>query len=336
MSFRNHTGLLVASGHRVVVGLDFGVTHSGFAYAHVADANKTEGYYEWDDQIMPYCKTLTALLYDKAAKKTINWGYTALKEATTGDHPNQKVLLTENKVSTGANGRRILPEDMEPLDIIAEYLKEMHTLIMTKLQEKFGSTLQNEDVHYAVTVPAIWSEQAKTNLRKAAAMAGLISSAEVVSPRLALVLEPEAAAMYCCKKVPEAQLRSNETMMIVDAGGGTVDIAVEKLIIGAERTKLTEVTRGTGDLCGSTFVDRRFLDWLSSKVGTDALTEVKSDNPTAYQQVLRGWETLKRQFKGAESFSSKAHMTFPIPGALYNLMADDEMEKLEEETRRNS
>lgn len=47
--------------------------------------------------------------------------------------------------------------------------------------------------------------------------------------------------------------------------------------------------------------------------------------------VLVNWESLKRQFKGAETFRNKEQITFPLPTALYNLMSDEYMEALEEQ-----
>lgn len=46
-----------------------------------------------------------------------------------------------------------IPAGVDPLTIVAQYLKALHKIFLTKLQEKFGPDLQNEDVHYALTVP---------------------------------------------------------------------------------------------------------------------------------------------------------------------------------------
>ena len=45
--------------------------------------------------------------------------------------------------------------------------------------------------------------------------------------RLVLVGEPEAAAMYCEKQCESwTSMQDQDTFMIVDAGGGTVDIII--------------------------------------------------------------------------------------------------------------
>ena len=45
--------------------------------------------------------------------------------------------------------------------------------------------------------------------------------------------------------------------MIVDCGGGTVDLTTRKLL---EDDQLGEVTERAGDFCGSTFIDKEFIN----------------------------------------------------------------------------
>lgn len=44
-----------------------------------------------------------------------------------------------------------------------------------------------------------------------------------------LALEPEAAALYCRHDKKELQFKKGTKYMVVDCGGGTVDIAVHKI-----------------------------------------------------------------------------------------------------------
>ena len=52
-----------------------------------------------------------------------------------------------------------------------------------------------DSVKWVITVPAIWSNRAKTFIREAAVKAGLVE--EEQSPRLLVILEAIAAARYC-------------------------------------------------------------------------------------------------------------------------------------------
>jgi hypothetical protein len=57
--------------------------------------------------------------------------------------------------------------------------------------------------------------------------------------------------------------------MVVDCGGGTVDIVVHRKEGGDDDTKelrLREVAKGTGDCCGGTVVDAGFLELLKESM----------------------------------------------------------------------
>ncbi len=59
---------------RVVVGLDFGTTFSGFAFAHMSDPHLIYSFYDWPMQTKgggrPYCKAITALYYKSPSSPT--------------------------------------------------------------------------------------------------------------------------------------------------------------------------------------------------------------------------------------------------------------------------
>ncbi|RUP21540.1 hypothetical protein BC936DRAFT_139176 [Jimgerdemannia flammicorona] len=125
-----------------------------------------------------------------------------------------------------------------------------------------------------LTVPAMWSDRAKSIMRQAAVQAGLISPTDH-HDRLMLISEPEAAALYCERKCEQYRLNHGDRFMICDCGGGTVDLIVFEIEEsegggeGAESTaknrKLKEVTRGHGQSCGSVFLDKNMRELLKTK-----------------------------------------------------------------------
>jgi molecular chaperone DnaK (HSP70) len=74
-----------------------------------------------------------------------------------------------------------------------------------------------------MTVPAIWTDKAKAMMREAAIKAGIIDGHDPLE-RLVFVAEPEAAAAYCENKYNAWNLSHECRFMIVDAGGGTIDL----------------------------------------------------------------------------------------------------------------
>jgi molecular chaperone DnaK (HSP70) len=87
--------------------------------------------------------------------------------------------------------------------------------------------------------------------------------------------------------------------MIVDCGGGTVDLTTRKLLEG---DKLEEVTEREGDFCGGSFVDDEFLKFIGEKVGESALKLVRKNHYSQLQYLVQDFcRRVKTQFTGQES-----------------------------------
>ena len=91
-------------------------------------------------------------------------------------------------------------------------------------------------------------------MRRAAFDAGLIS--EESSDRLELVLEPEAACIACEAENPA--LDNGDTLMVLDCGGGTVDITMHRVAQKMPDLILDELRSPSGGPWGSTFIDAEF------------------------------------------------------------------------------
>lgn len=141
----------------------------------------------------------------------------------------------------------------------------------------------------------MWSDKAKSTMREAAIMAGLIQE-EDHRDRLMLISEPEAAALYCEKKCEQFNLKHNDRFMICDAGGGTVDLIVFEIDERSGR-KLRECTKGHGQSCGSVFLDRRMRKLLKRK-----FREYLSSIPaSAFETMMDNFvDLIKPQFDGIE------------------------------------
>src|SRR3954470_2067553 len=74
--------------------------------------------------------------------------------------------------------------------------------------------------------------------------------------------------------------------MIVDCGGGTVDLTTRKLN-GIKPLQLGEVTERIGDFCGSTFIDKEFVKFLREKLGTRAIDLLIEKHYGQYQYMVQ-------------------------------------------------
>jgi hypothetical protein len=122
-----------------------------------------------------------------------------------------------------------------------------------------------------VTVPAVCSDLAKDSTLRAIRKGGFNTTVFPKLKRTVLTTEPEAAAKYTIQSlrgsVQDEQFAIGDGFIVCDMGGGTVDL-VSYRIAELEPTSLEEVTVGSGDQCGGSFVERGFLKWLERRLGT--------------------------------------------------------------------
>ncbi|RIB29568.1 hypothetical protein C2G38_2238825 [Gigaspora rosea] len=300
---------------RVVVSIDFGTTSSGYAYAHIHD---NEGR---DDTNFDYN------INEKWLNKLFKLGLSKLE-------------LGLNKLEIGSNKlvknlKLNLPTQFHPIEeqrykrAITDYLKKMgmfnlfadsytenhvtnvqcirQQLIVELIEEGIsehwpGVTLKN--VRWILTIPVVYSYRSKQIMRECASKANLTS--EIESDKLQFITEPEAAAIYCMTKnsLREFFLGKDESnFLIIDCGGGTVDLTMRKLLSNCE-VALSEVTECTGDFCGSVFIDQEFLKFLGEIVGHEAIELLCEKNYGQMQYMIRVFcQEVKAKYTGEENFS---------------------------------
>jgi molecular chaperone DnaK (HSP70) len=84
--------------------------------------------------------------------------------------------------------------------------------------------------------------------------------------------------------------------MMVDCGGGTVDLTTLKLL---ENKGLSEIIECTEDSCGSAFIDKGFINFLGQKLGNDAIELFKSNNYRQFQYIIQEFcQWVKLPFTG--------------------------------------
>lgn len=102
--------------------------------------------------------------------------------------------------------------------VVTDYLTELWKHTYETLERRYGTAfMSNTDTDVVLTVPAVWSDAAKDATLRAARAAGM-------GEKLALISEPEAAAVYTLKSIQPNHLRVGNNFIVCDAGGGTVDL----------------------------------------------------------------------------------------------------------------
>ncbi len=308
----------------VVVAIDFGTSRSGFAYKF-KESDVSVFRDLWPDNPISYPKTASYLLLSSTGEVEA-WGYTAMKklaqfraQGTAKDYyfaRNFKMELHSGKkdesglyVINENNGEKIYV-----IDLIAKYIRLIKEEALKEIKNSTSGELKDQEIRWCLSIPAIWKDKDKDLMRRAAQKAGLIASSDDQAERLFLVLEPEAAAIFCQEEDKNALTPGNK-IMIIDCGGGTVDITVHKLV---KDGGLDEVAPGTGGPFGSIYVDKSFQEYLTEKLSAEMVKLFHDQEPVGYFKMMEEWERTKCNF---DPETSGDIIYFNIPTRFYNFIS---------------
>ena len=90
-----------------------------------------------------------------------------------------------------------------------------------------------------------------------------------VGGALHIISEPEAAAIYALSALDPHGIKIGDTFVLCDAGGGTVDLITYKVSSLKPNLKLAEASPGSGSLCGASYLNRGFQEYLEEKLGDE-------------------------------------------------------------------
>ncbi|XMA20046.1 hypothetical protein WAI453_012837 [Rhynchosporium graminicola] len=264
-----------AGGMRMVVAVDFGTTYTTVAYANSLYPNRTKLLKNWGSGgDISQDKVPTVLRYDNGGTTgAYCWGYRAQQSAKDKRiHEWFKLGLCsdfeerrarESELIKKYKSKTALPpvEGEVCMNLVVNFLSGVKDAV----DKCFNSI--DEDVarcprDYIVTVPALWDHAEQEKTRQCAERAGMGSGAQ-----LQIISEPEAACIFAIQN--KISMKVNETFVICDAGGGTVDLAsytIESLIKAPFHCKLSGAATGSGGLCGSIFLNRIFEAYLEKKL----------------------------------------------------------------------
>ena len=299
-----------------VIAIDFGTGESGYAIvANSSNPNSKpiiEVFNPCDDNDQ---KTSTAILFDNN-KNFLDFGSNAIRKyAEIVDNGNTALLFQNYKISLyhmQSEANSMDGRSMPLITVISETLKYISNCALNKLSEQVGETLHKEKIRWILTVPALWNEEHKLFMRKAAVKAGIIN--EENSFNLLLCLEPEGASIQVREDSEEAlkkQITKGSIIVVLDCGGGTVDITINKMLCEPDEKFLSnEVISSTGGCeWGSKYVDTNFENFLKEFLG-EKLFAVYQKNASMKIDILDAFEILKKKFNPESVKHSRLQLSY--------------------------
>lgn len=216
--------------------------------------------------------------------------------------PDQKRELETAVSARHQDARRMeIPHHATAESVVTDYLRALVDHVLKTLRNQIGAALDAMEITYVITVPAIWSDQAKARTLTCAEKAGLADSTKIH-----IVSEPEAAAIHTLKATNPHKLSVGDTILLCDAGGGTVDLITFTIVQLSPALRLREAAPGTGRKCGSTFLNRRFEEFIRNRLGSCVGWDIDT-----MEQALQRFELVaKRRFAGETTDA----FAFPVPG----------------------
>lgn len=292
----------------VAIGIDFGTTYSGVSWAFSGDPTDIKDVQQYPTVGTAFKSRDEVQVPTQYDQRSGAWGYLVSK----GHSPIKwfKLLLLRDAdirddirnspyLQAARQQASLLGED-GVVDLVADYLRNIwqHCLREIELQID-AQALQNLPFKVAITIPAIWPQYARNMMKNAARRAGILQRRDIADTTLILVEEPEAAALATLldrRAYPEMGV--GETFMVVDCGGGTIDIISYK-VVQTTPFVIHEAVKGDGKLCGAFMVDDKFEHHMKNLSGL----KFENCDPADFRKfVYEEWEyAIKRSFTGSET-----------------------------------
>lgn len=165
--------------------------------------------------------------------------------------------------------------------VIIEYFK--NSLLEAISLSSLEGTYSKSDVDFVLALPANCGEGAKDLMRKAAEKAGIEAN------QLTIVYEEEAISSYCKHLKKENKIENG--FMVVDLGGGSVDIVVYKEAKDETLKKLYPPSGGRG---GGVSFDCEYEQFLENIWDKDIIKRFAKDYMEDYLIMQSDFETKIR------------------------------------------
>ncbi|KAK4159913.1 hypothetical protein QBC43DRAFT_326330 [Cladorrhinum sp. PSN259] len=299
-------------------GIDFGTTFSGVAWAWSGQPHDINIVTSWPSKLYGNSdreKTPTEVDIGTTPEGTrrVNWGYDVPTEAEPlrwfklllVDEDQLQPHLAKSEQLKQAR-QRIEREGLQPVQAVALYLRELWNHTLEHVRRTLRDAVDECPFHIVLTVPAIWKDDARKKMEEAARQAGLLDPRPCGKTTMQLLSEPEAGAISTFATMEgRPDIHEGDAMVVVDAGGGTVDLISYK-VDSLNPFVLSECAEGTGGLCGAVFLDQDFKRWLQQR-----LSSVWENVPAKdfKRMIHEAWEHgIKQEFDGNDK-----EFTIPLP-----------------------
>ncbi|PPR01388.1 hypothetical protein CVT24_006226 [Panaeolus cyanescens] len=258
---------------KLVLAFDVGTTYSGISYSildpGIVPEIKPVTQFPAQEYISGASKIPTVIYYDRTGKVRAV-GAEAMREGIYEVAEEEKWIKAEwfklhlrSKVGAG----RGVTSEIPPLplnktvnEVFADFLRYLLECASAYIQSTNANgadlwTSVKGQIDFVLSHPNGWEGTQQSEMRKAAVMAGLIPDNVAGHSRLTFVTEGEASLHFSIQNgLPSGAMKNGDGVVIVDAGGGTIDISSYSKTMGAGKDTFEEIAAPQCHFHGSVFV----------------------------------------------------------------------------------
>ncbi|KAG7093473.1 hypothetical protein E1B28_007149 [Marasmius oreades] len=274
---------------KLVLAFDVGTTYSGISYSILEPGlePKVEPVtrFPGQDHVGGDAKIPSIIYYDREGRvKAV--GAEASQEHVQEEarennwflskwfklHLRPKSTITDASKTKASNRIPSLPASKSAEDVFADFLEYLFYCAKKYIIEiipdsSFWSSVE-ESIDFVLSHPNGWEGAQQFSMRRAAIEAGLIPDTREGQARVTFVTEGEACLHFCIHN--RLSVSPCDSVLIVDAGGGTIDLSTYTVHSGktspADKMNLEEITAPQCVFAGSIFVNNRARKYFEEKL----------------------------------------------------------------------
>lgn len=334
----------------LVIGIDYGTTYTGVAYAtpiaNTCDLKEIDVVMTWGAQMDNHDKVPSVISYSPpTAEMEQQWGSSLSPDAISMVHT--KLELEVEKVSEEldfiqqsldgmrnlhfqhikASGNLPVYTYKTPEAVVEDYLTNVFEYLENAFRYFTEELREDLKTDIVVTVPTGWSDRAVNATYRALTKAGFSSLSFPKLEDVLFITEPEAAAIYTARFLKDSLgkdfLKDGGYFILCDAGGGTVDVVSYKVKRLTPTFELEQIGGPTVDRCGSVFINMEFRKWLRNLIGPKNYQKIDQNTVMgkitshsvegkAMRNLMEQFDDRKKAFTGSEDGDIAIRLPEPL------------------------
>ncbi|KAF9068277.1 hypothetical protein BDP27DRAFT_1266479 [Rhodocollybia butyracea] len=211
-----------------------------------------------------------------------------------------KMHLRPNSYASNLASKHIpsLPPNKSLIEVLADFLRYLLSCFKSFIKEtvvaygpNFWASVQNHII-FVLSHPNGWEGLQQSYMRQAAVLAGFVSNNINDQDRIYFVTEGEASLHFCVNN--GLVIGENEGIIVLDAGGGTIDLSAYSSSRSEKGTTFEEISRSECCFAGSIFVTEEADLYVQAKLKGSPFY----DDVSAIKDVFD--RTTKLQFRSSQ------------------------------------